>query len=441
MVVNDEIENSCSDKAITGMIRYVLAPLLWVAAISIGGAPLAFTLSSAVVPEHYEIRRELREVLFAPLNELDGVPNAIYRQDGHIQRVRFERRNDREALYVLFLNEEQAKFPLHGRGSYIIKRSARNGHFQQIKIFLTGDAGYYARIFPHPQHATMDIYLAEERVYHQVPLPMAFEAVLLAPFAEIVRLTTRVVEWDLLLPDVDTGDYRHTRFMVTSIRQQLPALPDAEDGAMDRHGNLVRIDGLPRSRGLPGFNCSGFAKWVADGLYFPATGRYLDIARLSRKHLRLRGTRWSRPNEQERDPYFGLDWTRNIAAALHELEYGYAAHTPEANDVRDVPFAHYVEDVGYPVTELERILYVLALREPGNFYFGSINGDWGSAPVLRQHFHVVALFPYFDADGNFHVALLERNVETNLDSLRRRYPRANVHLVRARADSDFAPPI
>jgi hypothetical protein len=113
---------------------------------------------------------------------------------------------------------------------------------------------------------------------------------------------------------------------------------------------------------------------------------------------------------------------------------------PEALDVRNVPSAQYTEDVGYRVDTLTSVLYRLARRDPGTFYLGSVNRLFGEDPVLRQHTHVVALFPYFDRAGTFHVAVMERNVETSVASLERRYGNDFIHLVRVPGSDDFTPP-
>ena len=162
---------------------------------------------------------------------------------------------------------------------------------------------------------------------------------------------------------------------------------------------------------------------------------------MKEKHLDYRGHRWSARREDERDPYFGLDWSRNLAVSLLELEHPREEFGPEDADVREVRYARYVEDVGYPVDDMRRILYMLAIDEPGHFYIGSVNQEFGSDPVLRQHVHVAVFFPYFDENGRFRVTVLERNVETDLDSLAERYPGSYVHLVRARADDTFTPPV
>jgi hypothetical protein len=325
----------------------------------------------------------------------------------------------------------------------------------------------------------MDLYVAGVQTYDDVLLPVSFGRVLFDPFSRVRRMSEDLVRWEDLYRPYPVSAYAEIREMVAKARAALSTLPDAEDGAMDAEGNLVFIESLVLQDQLPGFNCSGFAKWVCDGIVGPATGEYLPIEALKEKHLDLRGHQWSRLNEDERDPYFGLDWSRNLARYLAALEErpaagrsevaeasgpaaGHAAATvesrpaasgsavtnrvretlphPEAQDVRSVPFSRYVEDVGYPVDELPRILYFLARSEPGNFYIASLNREFGEQPTLRQHVHVAVIFPYFSEEGRFRVSVMERNLETSLDSLERRYGENYIHLVRARAQENFVPP-
>lgn len=210
---------------------------------------------------------------------------------------------------------------------------------------------------------------------------------------------------------------------------------------MDENGNLVLIESLVLQDQQPGFNCSGFAKWIVDGLSMGLYGTYLPIEPLKMKHLDLRGHRWSDPLEDARDPYFGLDWTRNLATTMLSAREGGRSVHPEEADVRSVPFVRYVEDIGYPVNRLAQIMYLLAVREPGNIYIASLNREFGSDPPLNQHVHVAVLFPYFDSKGRFFVDVMERNVETSLASLDRRYGRDSVHLVRVQADDSYTPPV
>jgi hypothetical protein len=398
-------------------------------------------------PDNADVRRFLRDRVLAPKDHvLDGTFEQVFRRGATDGRVKYEVRTQNGYFYLLFLNEVETltgekTFPVYGAGSYIIKRKNSDGSFVQAKIFLQTDPGFFVRLFPDGKRTRMDVYGAGERLYHDVIVAAPFEQLLFAPFSRVMSMTGAIVDWPLLVPDVDPARYEAVRTMVRRARAALPTLPDAEDGAMDENGRLVFIESLVLQEGQPGFNCSGFAKWICDGIAKPRTGSYLSIERLKEKHLDYRGHRWSARREDERDPYFGLDWSRNLAVALLSLDDPGREPGPEAADVTEVRYARYVEDVGYPVGELRRILYTLAIEEPGHFYIGSVNQEFGSDPVLRQHVHVAVFFPYFDAAGRFSVAVLERNVETDLESLGERYPGSYVHLVRVRAHEEFTPPV
>ena len=345
---------------------------------------------------------------------------------------RTERQNGSD--YFLFLNEAEDEYPLAVAGSYIIRRRSSDGEFTQVKVFLQNNDGSFVRIVPDGLRSRMDIFLSGVRVYRNVPLPFDIRDVLGMPFSGIVGATSAMIDWSIFV--VETGDPGYARLdrMAQRLRELLPALGDADDGAMDASGRLVFIETLQEQPAESGFNCSGFAKWVVDGLYEPRYGTLLSVEALKQKHLDVRGTRWSAALEDERDPYFGLDWSRNLAAALNP------GSEIEDNDVRDVPFTPYIEDVGYPVEDLPAVLYWLARTEPGYLYLGSVNRMFGESPVLRQHTHVVVLLPYFGPHGEFRPVVMERNVETNLASLQRRYEDGFVHLVRIPTIGSFVPP-
>ncbi|GAB4366061.1 MAG: hypothetical protein Kow009_02880 [Spirochaetales bacterium] len=386
------------------------------------------------VQENVEARRSFRQLFVSSLDELQRFRERVVVQRNGDGRVQVRTEETGEAVYILFLNERDGKFPLYSAGSWILKRDKKTGALLQVKIFFRTEKECFLRLFPKDGRTTMDVYLFGSLLYEAVPIGVSLSMLLTEPFQEILDRTRSTVNWSVLTGEVDPVSFDSIRFMVRKIREELPHLPDAEDGAMDRNGRLVFIESLKAQSGLPGFNCSGFAKWVADGLYEPRKGEYLDIDALKEKPLSRRGSRITRRFEDDRDPFFGLDWTRNIACTLAE------ASDPEAEDVRDVPFWKYREDVGYPVEEIEGILFTLSLQEPGYFYLGSINREFGTDPVLRQHVHVVVLFPYFDETGQLIVNVFERNVETGLSTLKQRFHGNFIHLVRIKADTVFDPP-
>ncbi len=397
------------------------------------GNPGSAVNAEPVIPEHVEIRKAYAGLIFAPMNEVLEFPETTVVQPFTDNRVRIQTRKQQDSFYLLFTNEEDFKFPLYSQGSYIIKRNIHDGSFVQVKIFIRSDPGSFVRIFPQGDRSSMDLYLYGYPVYRNVNLPLPFESVLSLPVAFILKSTAQSLDWSLITsPPFFLGQQR-VKNMADAVRAFLPGLPDLEDGAMDFDGSFRLIEDLSDA-GPGGFNCSGFAKWVVDGLYYEQHGTYMSIEELKKKPVHIRGNRWSNRFEDERDPYFGLDWTRNLAAAVQ------GGGPPENWDIRDIPYFQYIEDMGYPMDHLPFILYYLAHEKPGYFYLASINSEYGNEPMLRQHFHVAVFFPYFDENGEFHAAVMERNMDTPVDQFVQRYPDDYIHLVQIKAPKIFNPP-
>jgi hypothetical protein len=395
--------------------------------------------ASISVPENHEARKKLEDLFYAPVAALIDVQERVLQQTSAGSRVKFETRGQNGHLYYLFQNEEDSSFSVDARGSYIIKRDSENGRFVQIKIFYRSEPGCFVRLFPDKHRTSMDVYLYGIAVDQGVLLPVEFEQFLILPFTKVIQLSGSTVRWERLLyrrwDPVEELAFSH----VQSIRRMLPSLSDNDDGALDADQNYVFIESGLHQGDSGGLNCSGFAKWISDGFYYGLTGRYLDIDPLKEKHLDLRGNRWSLRFEEERDPYFGLDWSRNLATALWQAR-GYRSAAPEDFDVRQVEYLQYREDVGYPLKDLKMLLFLETTANPGHFYIGSLNREFGTQPVLRQHFHMVVLFPYFTPSGSFRVAVFDRTRETTLDGTIKRYSGAYVHLVRLPVGDSFLPP-
>jgi hypothetical protein len=416
--------------------RIVLAILLCATAAG------AATAQTGPPPDVSDVRREYAERVTAPMAQLLAIPTDQYasRTGGVDVLVTVERNAD--YAYLVFVPELDGEFPLYSAGTYILRRRRSDGQLDQLKVFLRSDPRFFVRIWPDgTERSTMSVFLADSAINLSIPVPYPIERILVEPLDLLMRSTQARVDWNLFFPPVDRPEYRVVAEMAATARSMLHTLPDAEDGAMDENGNLVLIDSLVLQDQQPGFNCSGFAKWIVDGLFAGLYGRFLPIEPLKEKHLDIRGNEWSEPLEEERDPYFGLDWTRNLATAFLSAQEGDIEVDPEAADVREVPFTPYIEDVGYPVEKLEQVVYLLALEEPGYLYLASINQEFGGEPALRQHVHIAVIFPYFDMLGQFHADVMERNVESSVESLIRRYGDDAVHLVRVRADESFAPPL
>jgi len=396
--------------------------------------------------ENIKARVSLKSKIFAPLYKaLKFKPDYVYERESGTT-VKFDIVKSKKAFYLLILNKRNNNFPILGQGNYIIKRSLQDGHFIQAKVFIRNDPGSFIRINPFKDRSYFDLTLYGFPLFKKVVLPVSFSSVLISPFSEIMELTQNVVDWNLVLYRETRRDNESLLSVVKKIREQIPYLKDSDDGALDASGNFVFIkDGSSQgSSGVlgvkqGGFNCSGFAKWVVDGFYYPLTGHLLDIDIIKRKDTDSRGNRWSFRYEKARDPYFGLDWSRNLAVSILEARENIKITNPEVVDVRNSRYIKYIEDVGYPVKDIKFLMFWLSKLYPGYFFIGSVNKEFGKDPVLRQHFHIVVLFPYFDSGGGFHLDVMERNTNTSISSLLKRYKDNYIHLVKIKSEGVFKP--
>jgi hypothetical protein len=392
------------------------------------------------IPDTAEARLALRDFIFAPIGTAARAAARTVTQQTDGLAVRFQTERANGSLYQTFTRADRGPVRFDSAGTFIIKRDASDGSFVQAKVFLQDDPGCYARLTPQGDRTALEIVLFGRTLQRGVVLAARFETLLTAPLERIMRLAGTAVDWDMVQPAPPTAGDGGVERVAAAIRTALPRLGDAEDGAMDASGDMVFIrDGSPQVAS-PGFNCSGFSKWVVDGFYRPLAGVLTDIVRLKERDLGIRGNRWTGPLEEARDPYFGLDWSRHLARELAR-----ARSEPfdgvESADVRDAPGFAYIDDVGYAVVDLPTVLYRLARAAPGRAYLGSVNRPAPGDPSLRIHDHVVVLLPYVDARQVFRVAVFERSVETSLESLERRYSKDFVHLVRFEVHGDFEPPI
>jgi hypothetical protein len=398
--------------------------------------------SAALIPETSDIRAAHADVATGRLDLLFSTPAVIETSRLSGTRVRFSSEANSRYVYAVFVPERGGTFSVATAGTYVLRRSRRDGSIDQLKVFLRDHPGFFVRIRPTgAAQSEMSVVLGGTEIHTNLPVASSVAEILASPLSHLFGLTDSRVRWNLFYPDVSATEHRITESVAERARATLHLLPDAEDGAMDQNGNLVRIESLVLQEDQPGFNCSGFAKWVVDGLYKARYDAYLPIDQLKTKHLEHRGTSQSRRYEAERDPYFGLDWTRNLATFVREAPGSTFQPHPESADVRSVAFARYTEDVGYEVAQLPMIMFLLASTEPGHLYLASISRDHGSNPILHQHVHVAVLFPYFEESGRFQVAVFERNVETSLASLDQRYTADSVHLVRVELSEAYAPPV
>jgi hypothetical protein len=307
----------------------------------------------------------------------------------------------------------------------------------------------------------MDAVLYDAYILRSLPLPVAFERLYTMPVEEVLSLAGD--KFPRKYFDPDPADYRDIRRFIAGVRERLPELTFRDDGAINEAGDYVFINTLEAQDGQGGLNCSGFAKWIVDGILRPLTGERLPIGPL-KEAFGSRGSSFSRPWEQIRDPYFGLDWTRQLASRALAVLRSPAYSGLEEIEVQRQPFSQvivrkkntsalrsypgFLKDAGFEFEGLHPLLYTLAIDEPGRIYLASVNTEMGppateehprGRPRMRQHFHIAVLVPWFSESGSFQVSIFESAEETSFTNFKTRYPAHAVNLVRIPVDASFDP--
>ncbi len=386
-------------------------------------------LNKSGVYENYEIREKHRAVLKSKSFEAVDAPKRVFTQSETDVNVRFEVRKTATAFYIMFLNQFEDRFPVWSSGSYIIKKDLISGDFIQAKIFLFNDENSFIRVYPEQDRSRLDLHIFGNKIYNGIRIPLPFEKLILLPLSKVVQLTENKIPWDSLLTDISYNEWKDVEALSLKVQSLTPSLGDNEDGAFDEKGDYVFIETLLPQYDNNGLNCSGFVKWTVDLLYNDITGSNMPIKPLKKKHYDIRGNSWSNRAEDARDPYFGLDWTRNIAKYYRETLYPYQDLDILDCDINNTSYFSYKDNIGYEISNIKAVLYLEAVKNPGRIYLGSANKLFGEEFKLRQHVHVVALFPYFNSEGQFEIDVIERQTKTSIDSLTRRYKGDFLHLV------------
>jgi hypothetical protein len=403
-----------------------------------------------------------------------SMPSKVYTLSGG-QRLEVRSEAAREEFMVILAREltglpsrgaagvrSAGGFPGWAQGSWILTRRKDTGEPARIRIFLRSDPYVYIQFRPFSgDKCWMDIVLYDAYLTRSQTLPLPFERLYTLPVEEILKIAGN--KFPRAYFDPDPALYQDTRTFVARVRGLLPALSFHDDGAMDENGRYVYIESLSPQESGGGLNCSGFAKWIVDGLLRPLTGERLSIAPL-KAPFGTRGDSFTEPWEELRDPFFGLDWIRNLASAAGSVLRSPAYGTLEEIEVREWPFAEVIRrgkntssrfsypgflgNAGFGVEGLHPLLYTLAVNEPNHIYLAAVNNEIGppatkdnlrGEPRLRQYFHVAVLVPFFNEYGNFQVIVFESAEETNFTNFKNRYPGCYINLTRVPVETLFAP--
>ncbi|MDR2633064.1 MAG: hypothetical protein LBC51_05505 [Treponema sp.] len=410
-------------------------------------------LPTRKIEDDVSLRISLKEFWFTEAADRVLNQNAFIHTLPGGGRIQVRPEAGKDEFMIVLARERNNTYPGWAQGSWILTRRKDDGSPSRIRVFLRSDPYTYVQFRPLAEdRCLMDVVLYDAYVARSVPLPYALERLMVVSLEEVLSAAGNKFPRHYFDPRPEM--YRDLRVFMSRLRDRLPELQYQEDGAIDAEGRYVYINTLKAQEGARGLNCSGFAKWVVDGILRPVTGERLPIPPL-KEPFGERGSSLTEIYETLRDPFFGLDWTRNLASQVGTTLRSPAFGKLEEIEVQDRPFALVIQrnrngssilsypsfllNAGFSFEGIHPLLYTLAIDEPGTIYLASINNERDPKPLMRQHFHVAVLVPYFNEYGNFHVAVFESAEETSFNNFKNRYPGHFVNLVRIPVETRFDP--
>ena len=399
------------------------------------------------------LRMALRDTWFTEAPErVLGRPYFYYRLP-NADRIQVRAEAGRDEFMVILARELDGAYPGWAQGSWVLTRRRDTGEVSRIRVFPRSDPQAYVQFRPlDKDRSVMDVVLYDAYVVRSLPLPYSIERLMVVPLEEVFSIAGN--KFPRRYFDPNPAEYRDMRAMINKIQEVLPLLSYRDDGAIDENGRYVFIETLePQSEEL-GLNCSGFTKWVIDGILRPYTGTTLPIPPL-KTAFGERGSSFTKLYEEMYDLFFGLDWGRHLASIA-----GTVLRTPDSGnieeiEVRTAPFASLIErtrsgttirsypdyqlNVGFQSEGIHALLYTLAIDEPGNLYIATISREMANAQHLRQYFHLAILLPHFTEAGEFQVTVFESAAETSFANFKARYPKQFINLLRVPVEARFEP--
>ena len=434
-------------------MQYSFRSIAALAAVALACAlpPSLFALDASPTEgliESDAVRRQIAEEwLDDEINHVLALKKAEY-TDRYLYRFSVSQKKDASGGFLAVTVKPEDAPSI--RGTWVLFRRLADGQADSIRIYPNDDPSAYVRLRPSGDplkgRSFLDLVILDTEALHGVPIGIPFFQLYGASFSSVVGMTRTTVPWQLVTNAHNRSP--ETEAAVEAIREGIKNLVYLDDGAFNERGEPVLIEtGKPQDpkailaarskdqlRGdvYGGVNCSGFAKWIVDGIIRPRAGAGLLIEPL-KALTPVPDNLFTDPFMSERDIFFGLNWTRNLAAAVVSLDTGRNIKPENAGvDVTVEPMSAlppYQLSVGYRAGALAPLLYYLAVTEPGQFYLGAVSRERGNPP-LREFHHIAAFFPYFDETGKFTIAVFESAAETTIESFSSRNQDSFVNLVR-----------
>jgi len=467
------------------MSKFLIVFTILINILSFAGTGTVYCLDlpSSQIADDSILRIRLKDAWFTESPRRVLAQRTVIQQLGSGERVQVRSEEQRDEFMVVLSRELYSgrmedsgeiagrtgtgQFPGWAQGSWILTRRKDTGENISIRVFLRSDQYTYVQFRPFStgkktdDKCLMDVVVYGGYLVNSLPIGVGFERLYTMQLNDILNLAGN--RFPRRYFDPDPLNYKEHRVFIDQVRGHIKDLNYADDGAIDEYGEYVYIKTQNRQNPAEkGLNCSGFTKWLIDGILRPVTGKRLAIPPL-KQPFGERGSSFTENWEERRDVFFGLDWIRNLAAEANGTLRSEAYRNLEEFEVRKEiissvrintskgfatqSYPSFFKDAGFGIEGLRPLLYTLAIDEPYKFFLAAVNTEISTpasenrfgTPRLRQYFHVAALIPYFDEYGSFRIAVFESADENSFNSFRARYPGHFINLVTIPITAKFEP--
>lgn len=341
----------------------------------------------------------------------------------------------------------QKVYPAEATGSWILIRDSATGEPKCIRWYFTGDSGVYVQLrrsdATPDEKSLADFVMFGNYTARDVPVGVPLNFFYDKSIDELMSITRYSLPW------IKTGFYpeiyNDVLQMTAVIRENLDRFEYLEDAAYDEMGNLYSIkNGTPMAgNGSQKLlvSSAGFVKWIVDGLVRPLSGSGLLLSPLMEKTESYKSGSLADSMSQLYDTTLGLDWIRNLAAAMVSIysgrDYTYGTSGVQVNYS---PFnGAYLDKAGIKIEYLKSMFYYLAGNEPDRFYLGAVRHAVNNGTEFIVYNKCVAFFPAFDRNGRFTVAVFTDGEEVSIDDFMDDNKGDFIQLVRLQASEQFFP--
>lgn len=186
-----------------------------------------------------------------------------------------------------------------------------------------------------------------------------------------------------------------------------------EDGAQDEWGNFVyTASGLPQKNIIPGLNCTGFTKAIADYLFrqIYRNDKALSLDTLEHRYIDLRLDKEAAAYEYKLDPFYAQDWIRNCAIEINGTQQLQGDYW----DIKKISGYDFDPRWGFHSEDIKEIISILYNKYPKSAYFFAVSKILNPVINIRQFAHAGLILPY-TKNGDIIVDIFESNVINTLN--------------------------